>query len=368
MATAFADDGSVDLDGHRARSPRHLVDNGHDGVVVVRHDRRVADDHRRRGRADPGRGQGRRRRPRDVVAGVGTNATAPLRRAGPAGGEGRRRRTAAGHALLQQAQPGRRPRTTSARSSRPPASRDALRRARPYRHPDRARDLREAIAWEPVVAVKDAVGDFVRGVKLIEMGYAVYSGDDVANLGWLAHGAVGFVSVVGHAAGKELAAMADAFARRRPRRGAAPMFTRLVPAIDAVMGVPNYGATTAKAALQLLGVLDNRNVRAPLVPLDDTEVAALREVSPRPASSTTQTRNPLESPPPRTLRAGRSAEGGSAGHPARRSRRDRSQHDRLRVRQPSPGRRLRGAVPRGSPPRRRPDPSRLRADQGPPRP
>ena len=33
-----------------------------------------------------------------------------------------------------------------------------------------------------------------------------------------------------------------------------------------IMGVPNYGATTAKAALQLLGVLDNRNVRAPARP------------------------------------------------------------------------------------------------------
>jgi 4-hydroxy-tetrahydrodipicolinate synthase len=42
------------------------------------------------------------------------------------------------------------------------------------------------------------------------------------------------------------------------------------------MSVPNYGATTAKAALQLLGVLDNRNVRGPLVPLTDDEVAALR--------------------------------------------------------------------------------------------
>jgi 4-hydroxy-tetrahydrodipicolinate synthase len=42
------------------------------------------------------------------------------------------------------------------------------------------------------------------------------------------------------------------------------------------MGVANYGATTAKAALELLGVLDNRNVRGPLVPLDDAEVAALR--------------------------------------------------------------------------------------------
>ena len=50
-------------------------------------------------------------------------------------------------------------------------------------------------------------------------------------------------------------------------------FSRLLPVIDAVMGVPNYGATTAKAALQLLGVLDNRHVRGPLVPLDDDEVA-----------------------------------------------------------------------------------------------
>ena len=40
-------------------------------------------------------------------------------------------------------------------------------------------------------------------------------------------------------------------------------FTRLVPVIDAVMGVPNYGATTAKAALEMLGVLDNRRVRGP---------------------------------------------------------------------------------------------------------
>jgi 4-hydroxy-tetrahydrodipicolinate synthase len=69
--------------------------------------------------------------------------------------------------------------------------------------------------------------------------------------------------------------MADTFLAG-DHAGALEIFTRLLPAIDAVMGVPNYGATTAKAALQLLGVLDNRNVRAPLVPLDDDEVAALR--------------------------------------------------------------------------------------------
>jgi 4-hydroxy-tetrahydrodipicolinate synthase len=50
----------------------------------------------------------------------------------------------------------------------------------------------------------------------------------------------------------------------------------MLPAIEAIMGAPNYGATTAKAALELTGVLPNRTVRSPLVPLDDDELAALR--------------------------------------------------------------------------------------------
>ena len=80
---------------------------------------------------------------------------------------------------------------------------------------------------------------------------------------------------MGHVAGRELRAMADAHARG-DNAGALEIFTRMLPAIDAVMGVANYGATTAKAALQLLGVLENRHVRAPLVALDDDEVEALR--------------------------------------------------------------------------------------------
>jgi 4-hydroxy-tetrahydrodipicolinate synthase len=42
------------------------------------------------------------------------------------------------------------------------------------------------------------------------------------------------------------------------------------------MGPDNYGATTAKAALEMIGVLDNRRVRSPLVQLDDAELVALR--------------------------------------------------------------------------------------------
>ena len=133
-----------------------------------------------------------------------------------------------------------------------------------------------AAEWDSVVAVKDAVGDYARGVRIMsETGLAFYSGDDAANLGWLAHGACGFVSVAGHACGDQLRAMADQFFAGDPA-GALATYQQMLPAIDAIMGVANYGATTAKAALQLLGVLDNRNVRGPLVPLDDAEVAALR--------------------------------------------------------------------------------------------
>ena len=56
--------------------------------------------------------------------------------------------------------------------------------------------------------------------------------------------------------------------------------------------------------------------------------------------------------------------GGLRGRRARRPRRDRPQHDRLRVRRPAARRRLRGAVPRGRPARRRPDPARLRLRSG----
>jgi 4-hydroxy-tetrahydrodipicolinate synthase len=51
----------------------------------------------------------------------------------------------------------------------------------------------------------------------------------------------------------------------------------LVPVVAAVMTTAQ-GAMTAKAAMQLLGVLPNRNVRLPLVPADDALVAHLRDV------------------------------------------------------------------------------------------
>ena len=134
-----------------------------------------------------------------------------------------------------------------------------------------------AMADNPlIVAVKDAVGDLNRGAWLMrETGIKIYSGDDVLNLPWLAMGASGVVSVVSHAAARQYADMVAAVdAGNLPE--ARSINDRLLPAVKAIM---NYtqGAITAKATLQLLGVLEHRTMRAPLPEATEEEVAIIRD-------------------------------------------------------------------------------------------
>jgi 4-hydroxy-tetrahydrodipicolinate synthase len=126
-----------------------------------------------------------------------------------------------------------------------------------------------------VVAVKDAVGDLFRGVRVMQdTGLAFYSGDDVLNLGWLTHGGCGVVSVVGHVAGEQHAEMVGAV-DRGDLAAALETYRRLAPVVDAVMNRAP-GAMMAKAAMQLLGVLPNRTMRLPLLAATDEQVAQLR--------------------------------------------------------------------------------------------
>jgi 4-hydroxy-tetrahydrodipicolinate synthase len=273
MATAFTDDGAVDLDGTAAIAC-HLVEHGHDGVVVsgttgesptcsvaeTGDILRVVKD-----------AVGDRA---SVVAGVGSNATAHsvelARQAEKLGAD----------ALLLVTPYYNKPgqagvlhhfQQVVAATGTPVVLYDVPGRT----GTQIGLETYARIKGDTVVAVKDAVGDFARGVELRQLGYAVYSGDDISNLAWMAHGASGAVSVVGHAAGHQIRSMIEDFLDGNTV-AALRTYERLLPATRAMMGVPNYGATTAKAALQLLGVLDNRNVRGPLVPLSDDEVAVLR--------------------------------------------------------------------------------------------
>jgi len=274
MVTPFHDDGSVDLDGV-ARVAEHLVSNGNAGVVVsgttgesptttVEEDGQIL--------AAVKDAVGDRA---TVVAGVGTNSTAhSVELAEQAAKIGADAMLLVAPYYNKPSQPGllEHFRRVVEAGGLPTMLYDV---------PSRTgttialETYERAIEWEHVVAVKDAVGDLPRAARLTDMGYAVYSGDDIATLGFLAHGACGLVSVVAHVAGRELASMIDAFLAG-DHAGALTTYTQLLPAFDAVMGVPNYGATAAKAALQLAGVLDNRTVRGPLLQLDDDEVAALK--------------------------------------------------------------------------------------------
>lgn len=276
MATAFAEDGSVDLGG-TARIAAHLVDHGHDGVVVSG----TTGESPTTTTAEDGEilravkdAVGDRAA---VVAGVGTNATAHsvelARQAEKLGADGLLLVTPY-YNKPSQAGVLEHFRQVVGASGVPVMLYDVPGRTGTTIAPE---TYARAAEWESVVAVKDAVGDFARGVAIMEAtGLAFYSGDDANNLGWLAHGAAGCVSVAGHALGDELRTMTDAHLAGDPAAALAS-YRRQLPVINAVMGVANYGATTAKGVLQLLGVLDNRAVRSPLVPLDEEEYAALRD-------------------------------------------------------------------------------------------
>ena len=274
MATAFHDDGSIDFEATQ-RVAVHLVDNGNDGVVVSgttgeSPTTSVEEDGQTLAAVKEAVGDRA-----VVIAGVGTNDTRYsvelAQQAEKAGADG---------VLLvtpyynKPSQPGilQHFRQVVDASNLPVMLYDVPGRTGTKIALETYVAARE---WDTVIAVKEATGDLPRTAQLVDLGYAVYSGDDVATLGYLAYGAVGLVSVVGHAAGNELKAMIEAFVAGNHAE-ALRLHTQLIPAFEAVMGVANYGATTAKASLELLGVLGNRTVRSPLVQLDDAEVAALR--------------------------------------------------------------------------------------------
>ncbi len=274
MVTPFADDGSVDLDG-TARVAEHLADTGHDGIVVSG----TTGEAPTTSTEEDGQilravleAVGDRVK---VVAGVGTNNTGHsielAEQAEKLGADG---------VLLVTPYYNKPSQEGVAAHFEAVANASGL-PVMLYDIPGRTgvqiagSTFVRVAEHERIIAVKDAVGDLYRGVRIMsETGLVFYSGDDVLNLGWLTHGAAGVVSVVGHVAGREYAAMVAAV-ERGDLTEALDVYRRLVPVVDAIMNKAP-GAMMAKAAMQLLGVLPNRNVRLPLVPAADDLVDNLR--------------------------------------------------------------------------------------------
>jgi 4-hydroxy-tetrahydrodipicolinate synthase len=127
---------------------------------------------------------------------------------------------------------------------------------------------------EHIVAVKDAKGDLFAGSDVMaRTGLAYYCGDDQLNLPWLAVGAVGMVSVVGHVAAPQYAEMVRAF-DAGDVAAAQAMHRRLIPAVRGIM-MRTQGVIMTKAALSLIG-LPGGPVRSPLVDATDEQTELLR--------------------------------------------------------------------------------------------
>ncbi|MDN4479561.1 4-hydroxy-tetrahydrodipicolinate synthase [Demequina muriae] len=124
-----------------------------------------------------------------------------------------------------------------------------------------------------IVANKDATADVAAAKdRIARTGLAWYSGDDPLTLEFMRAGAAGVVSVSAHVAGERIAAMIAA--HDAGDTGLADsLHDALLPVHDAIFNGP--GASNAKAAMQLLGVIPSRHMRLPLLPLDDDELDAL---------------------------------------------------------------------------------------------
>ena len=274
MVTPFTDDGAVDPDA-AATLATHLVDHGHDGLVIfgtTGESPTVSADEQRQVLTAVVDAVGGRA---CVVAGVGSYDTAAAVRLTRAAQD-------CGATGVLAVTPYYNKPPQSGIVSHFGAIADASDvPVMLYDIPGRtgtklAADTLARCAEHPrIVAVKDATGDLYAGTWLLDAtDLAIYSGDDALNLAWLAVGAAGIVSVVGHVAGHRYAGLVAAVesgdlaeARRIDRS--------VLPAVRAIM-TRTQGAIMAKAALQLQGVLTSRHVRLPLVPATGEQVDELK--------------------------------------------------------------------------------------------
>ncbi|MBB2985126.1 4-hydroxy-tetrahydrodipicolinate synthase [Terracoccus luteus] len=274
MVTPMRADGTLDLDAAQ-RLATHLVDAGHDGLVVSgttgESPTTSADEKDELLRAVLDAVGDRC----TVIAGVGSNDTAKsaenAQLAQKAGAHG---------ALVVTPYYNKPPQAGLVAHFRAIADASDL-PVMLYDIPGRsgiaiARETYLAVSeHERIVAVKDARADLaLAGELMASTGLAWYSGDDAMNLTHFANGAVGFVGVTSQVAPAAYRRLADAAVAGRYDE-ALELHRGLGPIVHAVMDV-TQGAITAKAALVLQGHLADPAVRLPLVPADEDQTALLR--------------------------------------------------------------------------------------------
>jgi 4-hydroxy-tetrahydrodipicolinate synthase len=246
MVTPFKQDGSIDFAGVE-RLAHHLVDNGHDGIVV----------NGTTGEAPTTTDEEKDEIIKIVIAAVGDRATIV---AGAGNNEtahsvelAKRHAKAGAHALMVVTPYYNRPPQAGVEAHFKAIADATDLNVLMYDIPARTGTPLETetivrLAEHPrIVALKDAKGDIGATSWVIRRtSLPVYSGDDMNNLPLLSVGAVGFISVCGHVIGKQLKEMIDAwFSGQRER--ATAIHQSLLPVYTGTFRT--QGAILTKASL-----------------------------------------------------------------------------------------------------------------------
>ena len=275
MVTPMRPDGSVDEEGVRA-VVEHLIASGHDGIVVngtTGESATLSDDEsiaviRIAVKVAANRAA--------ITAGVGSNSTAhSIEMASRAVGTG-------AQALLlvmpYYSKPTQAGVIAHCRAVADSTDLPVMLYDIPHRTGQAfASETLIALADHPrIVAVKDAKGDlWAASHVMASTDLLWFSGDDTLTLAHLSQGAVGTVSVVGHVAGKDYAAMIAAV-DDGDLAAARGIHQRLIPVTDALM-TTSQGAIMVKAALVQLGVIESAFVRLPFVESPPEHLEILRK-------------------------------------------------------------------------------------------
>lgn len=141
-----------------------------------------------------------------------------------------------------------------------------------------ATTLRIAAEVPNVVGVKEASGNMEQILEIIRLrseGFAVLSGDDAWALPLIACGADGVVSVASNEVPRLMRQLSDA-ALGGDYPAARRIQNQLLPLLTGNFIESNPGPV--KAALKMMGVLENDTLRPPLAPLTDASRERMREI------------------------------------------------------------------------------------------
>jgi 4-hydroxy-tetrahydrodipicolinate synthase len=270
--TPFRDDGSVDLDRYRELCT-YLVENGSDGVVVngtTGEAATLSEDERLALVETAVDAIGDRA---TVVAGTGTNATAQSIRLTEQATD------AGAHAVLVVTPYYNKPpqrgivehfKAVAAATDLPVIAYNIPGRAVINIEPETMARLAEI---SNVTAVKQSNADLGQARAILDLGLALYAGDDNLVLPFVELGGAGGVCVHTHVVGPQVKELI-ARARAGDLEGARRIDEELAPAYE-LIGVV-VGPIQIKAALAMLGH-DAGGVRLPLVEATDEERARIRD-------------------------------------------------------------------------------------------